>query len=95
MQDRKPVCYPLPPLEFSPGEIGLPTRPPKSAIRPWNVFMSFGFCYLKCNQSKELTAITTRTILFMHVSKGVRGFLFGAAVLLGFSALAPKAWAQG
>ena len=25
-----------------------PNRPHKSAIRPWNVFKSLGFCYLKC-----------------------------------------------
>jgi len=31
----------------------------------------------------------------MHVSKGVKALIFGAAVLLGFSAFAPKALAQG
>jgi hypothetical protein len=31
----------------------------------------------------------------MHVSKGVKALIFGAVVLLGFSAFAPKALAQG
>ena len=55
--------------------------------------MSFGFCYLKCKP--ELTAISTRTLLLMHLSNGVRVLIFGAAVLLGFSAFAPKALGQG
>jgi len=55
--------------------------------------MSFGLCYLKGKQ--ELTAISTRTIQNMHVSKGVKALILGAAVLLDFSAFAPKALAQG
>ena len=42
-----------------------------------------------------LSEVQTRTLLLMHVSNGVRVLIFGAAVLLGFSAFAPEALAQG
>jgi len=77
---------------FGPGNLA-GNSPPKDSNSPLERFQVFQLLLFEVQP--ELTAISTRTRILMHVSKAVKALSFGATVLLGFSAFAPKALAQG
>ena len=77
---------------FSPGNLAA-NSPRKISNPPLERFQVFRLLLFEVQL--ELMAVSTGTILSMHLSKGVKVFIFGASVLLGFSAIAPKALAQG
>jgi len=67
--------------------------PPKISNSPLERFQVSRLLLFEV-QIKQRT-VSTRTIMLMRVSKGVKVFIFGASVLIGFAASSPEALAQG
>ena len=85
------------PIDLSPGNptADSPPRTSNSPLNHWPIsrlLLSEG--PIKQRTDSHFNQIDT-IITLMRVSKAVKVFSFGAGVLLGFAALAPKALAQG
>ena len=77
---------------FSPGNLA-GNSPPKNTNSPLERFQVSRLLLFEVQIKQR--PVSTRTIMLMRVSKGVKVFIFGASVLIGFAASSPKALAQG